>query len=88
MKNSNLIVDKKEFTKAVEEFLVKEKFILPTPSQLMRKVFKLYNQKQSYIFNTTASSLTLSQRKFIDDICKSGNKDNENYKLVTEIKKL
>lgn len=87
IKNSNLVADKKEFAKAVEEFLVKEKFILPTSSQLMCKIFKLYNQKQSLTFNMIASNLTLCQKKFIDDICKGDNKDNESYKLITEIKK-
>ena len=38
--NSNLIGNKKELTDKVEEFLRKEKIILPNRSQLMRAVFR------------------------------------------------
>lgn len=99
-KNSNLIVDKKEFAKVVEEFLVKEKFILPAPSQLMRQIFKLYQQKQSDLFHKIASNLNSLQKEFIDSLYKDDDQNDndknnkkdatkykENYKLVATIKK-
>lgn len=45
--NGSLILDKKVLSTAIEAFLVKEKFILPTSSQLMRKVFSLYSQSKT-----------------------------------------
>lgn len=85
--NSSFVADKKALSIAIETFLVKEKFILPASSQLMRKLFNLYSKKQFNIFNAIASRLTTLQKEFIDDICKNDSKDNENYKLLEEIKK-
>lgn len=82
-KNSKLVADKKELSVAIEVFLVKEKFILPTSSQLVRKIFALYNHKQLSVFKIIAANMTSSQKKFIDSLC-----DNEdNYKLLTNLKK-
>lgn len=85
--NSNLIVDKNALSVGIEKFLIKEKFILPTHSQLMRTVFNLYSKKQLSIFGTIASCLTMSQKKFIDGMCQNGKQDSENYRLLAEIKK-
>lgn len=84
VKNGNLISNRKDFTKAVEKFLVKEKFILPASNQLMRKILTLYNQKQLGLFHNIASNLTLPQTKFIDEFCKD---NSESYKLVIEVRK-
>ncbi len=77
------MANKKELSVAIEALLIKEKFILSTSSQLMRKIFELYNHKQLSIFETITANMTFAQKKFIDSLC-----DNEeNYKLLTNLKK-
>jgi TnpA family transposase len=85
-KNSELIADKKTLSVAIEKFLVKEKIMLPAQSQLMRVVFNLYAKQQYNVFDIIASSLSVAQKKFIDDICNADNTDI-NYKLLVSIRR-
>lgn len=84
--NGALLANKKALADGIEKFLVKERVILPSQSQLMRTVFKLYSKQQHSAFDIIYSKLSNLQKAFIADIC-STDKDNANLQLFTTIKK-
>lgn len=84
-KNPNYIGNKKDLATNIEEFLIREKIILPSSSQLMRTVFSIYASKQKAIFDDISKTLNNKQKKFIDSL--GDNKFQKSTSIFNELQK-
>lgn len=81
--NPDHIGNKKDFARKIEEFLLKEKIILPASSQLMRSVFSIYASRQKAIFEIVANHLSNKQKNFIDNF--GGKRNKQSVTLFNEL---
>lgn len=63
-----LIAQKKDLARKVEAFLVKEKYLLPSKSQVMRAVFREYGKKHKTILEDFASHIQKHHKNFLKSL--------------------